>query len=132
MNNYENQREKIDALWEDNCKIAINKDTNKIGDCDKTDCNYCLFSVRYSGGRSCKINRERWLVAEYIEPQIDWSEIPVDTPVLVSNDKHIWYHRHFAEKIEERPYVWSDGYTSWTALDKFKACYPYIKLAEVE
>ena len=37
MNNYENQREKIDALWEDNCKIAINKDTNKIGDCDKTD-----------------------------------------------------------------------------------------------
>lgn len=135
MNNYEYYKEKIDALWEDNRKIAItiNKDTDKIGDCDKTDCSYCLFSVRHSGGDSCKINREKWLVSEYKEPEIDWSKIPVDTPVLVSNDDTNWVRRHFA-KVTSLGIIWvySGGGTSWTADTNPIIGYKYAKLAEVE
>lgn len=49
------------------------------------------------------------------EPQINWNEIPVDTPVLVKNlsgDK--WERRHFAAYDGLEILTWKDGKTSWT------------------
>lgn len=93
--------------------------------------NINLFSARYNNTISCAITMAKWLVSEYVEPEIDWSIIPVDTPVLVSDNNRDWYHRHLAKVIENRPYIWGDGRTSWTT-DGNDVLYKYIKLAEVE
>lgn len=67
---------------------------------------------------------------------IDWSTIPKDTKVLVSNDTKNWAKGHF------KKYVWSSrtpfvvyayGTTSWTAKsDDYTGVYEYCKLAEEE
>lgn len=63
---------------------------------------------------------------------IDWSKVPVDTPVLISNDKEIWFKRYFARYEDGKVYCWLNGKTSWTAECKFSTGHwDYAKLAEV-
>ena len=75
-----------------------------------------------------------WLLEEYEEPkepEIDWSKIKVDTPVLVRQGKNgKWLERHFAKYENGNVYTWVDGQTSWTACDVAK--WKYAKLAESE
>lgn len=125
-------KDEIDEIFDTNDgTIAINKNTNEITNCSDFECSECLFSARYNNTISCAITMAKWLVSEYVEPEIDWSIIPVDTPVLVSDNNRDWYHRHLAKVIENRPYIWGDGRTSWTT-DGNDVLYKYIKLAEVE
>lgn len=132
MINYEKYKDEIDEIFDTNDgTIAINKNTNEITNCSDFECSKCLFSARYNNTISCAITMAKWLVSEYVEPEIDWSIIPVDTPVLVSDNNRDWYHRHLAKVIENRPYIWGDGRTSWTT-DGNDVLYKYIKLAEVE
>ena len=132
MINYEKYKDEIDEIFDTNDgTIAINKNTNEITNCSDFECSKCLFSARYNNTISCAITMAKWLVSEYVEPEIDWSIIPVDTPVLVSDNNRDWYHRHLAKVIENRPYIWGDGRTSWTT-DGNDVFYKYIKLAEVE
>ena len=68
---------------------------------------------------------------EYEEPEVDWSKVEVDTPILVrqgNNGK--WLERHFAKYENGDVYAWVDGQTSWTGADKIK--WKYAKLAEVD
>lgn len=62
---------------------------------------------------------------------IDWTKIPVDTKILVSDDKVVWHKRHFAKYENEAVYAWTNGITSWTskavALDQ--TTWEYAKLA---
>ena len=51
------------------------------------------------------------------EEVIDWSKVPVDTKVLVSNDGKEWSRRHFAEYKDGKVYCFYDGYTSFTIVD---------------
>ena len=77
----------------------------------------------------------RWLVSEYKEPEIDWRNIPIDIPVLVSNDESFWYNRYFAGVDDKgKPFVFPDGRTSWSneTLGREFEHFNYIKLAEVE
>lgn len=132
MINYEKYKDEIDEIFDTNDgTIAINKNTNEITNCSDFECSKCLFSARYNNTIFCAITMAKWLVSEYVEPEIDWSIIPVDTPVLVSDNNRDWYHRHLAKVIENRPYIWGDGRTSWTT-DGNDVLYKYIKLAEVE
>ena len=63
----------------------------KLENCRKTQCNECNFN----GGtiRDCDIKTRKWANSEYvepiepIEPPVDWSKVPVDTPVLVKIEK---------------------------------------------
>ena len=48
---------------------------------------------------------------------IDWSKVPVDTKVLVSNDGKEWSRRHFAKYEDGKVYCFNDGYTSFTIVD---------------
>ena len=50
------------------------------------------------------------------EEVIDWSKVPVDTKILVSNegDKG-WKRRYFAKYKDGKVYVWALGKTSFTA-----------------
>ena len=68
---------------------------------------------------------------EYEEPKIDWSKVPVDTPVLVRGcEDEEWKKMHFAECILNTVYVWDGGKTSWTTNNTYP--WEYAKLAESE
>lgn len=70
-------------------------------------------------------------IAEYLGIT-DWSKVPVDTPVLISNDKEIWFKRYFARYEDGKVYCWLNGKTSWTAECEFSTGHcEYAKLAEV-
>lgn len=134
MTNYEKHREKIDKILQDTYKMAVDKGTKEIVDCQELKCEDCLFSCRYNENRYCEINRIKWLVSEYKEPEVDWSKVPVDTPVLVSNDGKKWSRKHFSRVVNGIPYTWMYGNTSWTAHNNHnnEITYHYIKLGEVE
>ena len=48
------------------------------------------------------------------EEVMDWSKVPVDTKVLVSDDGEKWYERYFAECKHGKVYCFSNGTTSFT------------------
>mgnify|MGYP004616428907 CR=1 FL=1 len=136
MNNYENQREIIDAILNSNNNIAIDIDTNKITTCKGLACSICLFFGEYNENTSCYSNTIKWLVAEYVEPvepEIDWSKVPIDTAVLISVDNKNWFNRYFAGVNEKgQPTVFCYGATQWSNGYEEPCHFKYIKLAEVE
>ena len=75
-----------------------------------------------------------WLLEEYEEPEepkIDWSKVPVDTPVLVRGcEDEEWKKMHFAECVLNTVYVWEGGKTSWTTDNTYP--WEYAKLPEDE
>lgn len=75
-----------------------------------------------------------WLNSEYIEPkkeEVDWSKVPIDTPVFVSDDNKNWYRRHFAYYRDKRIWTFDNGVTSWTANRlPGTSCWEYGKLSE--
>lgn len=64
---------------------------------------------------------------------VDWSTIPKDTKVLVSNDGEDWLRRHFVEyNSGDDSYhfeVYTKGMSSWST-NKPTCRYKYCKLAE--
>lgn len=135
MTNYEKYKEKIDKFLQDAYRMAIDKNEKELVDCRELDCKNCLFSSRYNENRFCEANRIKWLVAEYVEPAVDWNKVPIDTPVLVSDDgKDFWFNRYFAGiNTSGKPLVYPDGRTSWSnkTFCCVVECFPYTKLAEV-
>ena len=51
------------------------------------------------------------------EHEIDWSQVKVDTPILVrdSESEAKWKHRYFAKYVNGVVYAWVIGRTSWSA-----------------
>lgn len=70
-----------------------------------------------------------WLMEDYKEPEIDWSKVAVDTPILVRNDRQGWVRRYFAEYREGVVYAFGYGTTSWSSAGN-KSSWTYAKLAE--
>lgn len=66
------------------------------------------------------------------EEVVDWSKVPVDTKVLVSNDGKEWSRRHFAEYKDGKVYCFNSGVTSFTVKESYflneKASWGYAKL----
>lgn len=60
-----------------------------------------------------------WLGEEYVEPkepEVDWTKVDVDTPILVRVSEDCeWIRRYFAKYEDGDVYVWPDGATSWTS-----------------
>lgn len=132
MNNYENQKERIDAILNSNNNIAVDRETNKATTCRGLACSRCLFFGGYNENTSCCGNTLKWLLAEYIEPEIDWSKVAVDTPVLVSNDGEEWKRRYFSRvSCYGTVFVFARGTTSWSS-GGHEAWFWHVKLAEVE
>lgn len=131
MINYEKYKDEIDEIFDTNDgTIAINKNTNEITNCSDFECSECLFSARYNNTISCAITMAKWLVSEY---KVDWSKVPVDTPVLISVDNKNWFNRYFAGVNEKgQPTVFCYGATQWSNGYKEPCHFKYIKLAEVE
>ena len=132
MTNYEKYEETIDLILQQGRMIAFNKDTKEIMDCQELNCENCLFSYRYNDYHYCNMNRIKWLVSEYKE-EVDWRNIPIDTPVLISVDNKNWFNRYFAGVNEKgQPTVFCYGATQWSNGYKEPCHFKYIKLAEVE
>ena len=63
---------------------------------------------------------------------VDWRNVAVDTPVLVSVNGVKWYKRYFAKADYYDVYVWNKGATSWSIEDvNDTEVWNHIKLAEV-
>lgn len=75
-------------------------------------------------------NEKTGLWEEYQEPSVDWSTVPIDTKVLVSDDGEKWLKRYFASYEDGRVYVWYGGGTSWS--NNLTSPYNYAKLAGEE
>lgn len=133
MTNYEKYKDEIDEIFDTNDgTIAINKNTNEITNCSDFECSKCLFSAQYNNTISCAITMAKWLVAEYVEPEIDWTKVQVDTPVLVSDDGIKWFRRYFAKVSSSGTiYVYCNGATSWSADGDSPVQYKYAELEEV-
>ena len=66
------------------------------------------------------------------EPEIDWSEVNVDTPILVKErEDGDWVERYFAEYNNGTVFAWTGGATSWNSHNMMMA-WKYAKLAESE
>lgn len=95
--------------------FAIDKRTHKAEACNKLDCVNCLF---YESDDCMKAKKD-WLDQKAFDPEkdIDWSKVPVDTPVLVWNkdtDKEL--RRYFCEISGSYIFrTFAIGKTSWSA-----------------
>lgn len=129
MDNYEKYRKQIiDIII--NCISycdAIKKLAGNI-DCMSTNCN------------DCRKNLIEWFDKEYKEPEIDWPEVPIDTPVFVSeNDKNcdgpntVSRHYYGFSEASYYPYgTYADGGTSFSKKEKNAEFWKYCRLAREE
>ena len=98
--------------------FSINKITHEACICCDTVCRDCLFY-----GIGCNRRKKKWLDQPAFDPEkdIDWSKVPVDTPVIVWNTDEE-YRRYFSGIKDGRFSVYADGRTSWSSITG-KICY---------
>ena len=94
-------------------------------------CGECLFNNNID---FCSGEALNWLFSEYKEPEVDWSKVKVDTPILVrNNEDKEWVNRYFAKFADGKVYAWVSGATSLTVDDEYDVTFwKYAKLAESE
>ena len=95
--------------------FAVDKRTGKVKTCSKWDCVNCLFYE----SNDCIKAREDWIDQPAFDPEkdIDWLEVPVDTPVIVWNVAEKC-KRYFSKKLYHAGFdfeTFANGKTSWTA-----------------
>lgn len=113
-------------------KLGVHKETGKPITCGANmNCCICKF---FGGCKICSEEREKWFNEEYVEPKVDWSKVPVDTPVLVSKNGSTWFKRYFAGFDKGIVSAWNQGATSWSSDfdDDNTTKWTYAKLAESE
>lgn len=126
MLNKEKYLEEIINSVEEDENIAFNIKKHTVEYCRDTDCNYCLFRRGF-----CSENRKKWLNSEYVEPEVDWSQVPVDMKILVRDDEYqTWLKRYFAKYDNGVVYAWAGGSTLWSAGDSTPMPWKYAKIAE--
>ena len=77
-----------------------------------TSCSRC--DLMYG---DCDELLKQWANSEYKEREIDWSKVPVDTPIYVwDNNDNRTYKRHFAgyNKVNNMIIAFDNGGTSWS------------------
>ena len=125
MKNYEKYADEIreydgDSICTDFIEPYILKSIN--AKCINTSCP------------KCHLYRTIWLMEDYKEPEepeVDWSKVEVDTPILVRDyEGQEWARKYFAKYENKTIYAWDSGRTSWTGdgVTEWK----YAKLAENE
>lgn len=128
MKNREKFAEQIIDIALSGGSIAINMETGKPCDCNETECTDCIFC---SERGKCSDSIKEWAEKEYEEPPIDWSKVPVDTPILVRDYESMgWNKRYFAKYKNGKIYAWGDGTTSWSNNDGGTYAWTFAKLAE--
>ena len=123
MKNYEKYADEIKKCDGSNfCRDFVKPRILKSRSCANTSCD------------QCKMLQIIWLMEDYEEPEVDWSKVEVDTPILVRDSENTeWLKKHFAKYKDGIVYVWNLGRTSWSATnDKDVSAWQYAKLIENE
>ena len=120
MKNYEKYAEEIREYKDiDFCKDFVKPYILGTDNCNGIDC------------QRCAMLQLMWLLEDYKEPEVDWSKVEVDTPILVrDHESQEWDARHFAKYEHGRVYAWNFGRTSWS--EEYMTDWKYAKLAESE
>ena len=61
---------------------------------------------------------------------VDWSRVPVDAKILVSDNGKVWCRRYFAKYEGGLVYAFMDGATSFTGSNESLLSWKYAKLYE--
>lgn len=118
MTNYEKYKDLVIScvVQESICDLA--NVAYEHNTCNKRTCKEC-----------CEFMAE-WLKREY--SGIDWSKVPVDTPVIIKDEKGTMF-RHFAKYYRGHVFVYANGQTSWTNDGKTEAWeQEYVKFGRDE
>lgn len=83
------EKEIIDYIFKYGGTPAITKDDGKVCHCHDIGCEQCIFhpSKYITLMDSCESEFVKWAKQEYKQREIDWSKVPVDTKVLILDDK---------------------------------------------
>ena len=113
LNKEKYAKEILDILCQDGVNPAVID--NIPVKCLGTECHSCQFYDTYCVGAFVK-----WANSEYKEREIDWSKVPVDTPIYVWDnyeDKIYKKKRYFAEydTNNDKIIAFTEGQTSWTS-----------------
>ena len=110
--------------------VAMRNSDNVIVGCRKLECLDCAFNTH---GKFCNDEIEKWANSEYVEPPVDWTKVPVDTPILVRDFVGgEWARRYFAKYENGIVYAWGNGLTSWSLYSNNVTDWKFAKLAESE
>ena len=124
MKNYEKYEDKIREYkyYNNFCGDFIVPYILKSGSCGHVTCEIC------------RMLQMIWLLEDYEEPEepeVDWSKVEVDTPILVRDgEDEEWIKQHFAECDGKVVCAWRAGKTSWT--EDCVMGWKFAKLAESE
>ena len=88
---------------------SIAKHNGHLQPCRYTTCSKCDFNTTLG----CPEEMRKWANSEYKEREIDWSKVPVDTPILITYSCYT-LKRHFAKYYNKTIYFYPDGTTSWS------------------
>lgn len=112
-------KEKIkDEIFEIACNgsaIAVEKN-NIVCPCKTLSCQECIF---FNRDEPCKVLRTKWCNEEYEEYdeydkyKVDWANVAIDTPIIVSNSG-MTFKRYFAGYKDGYVFAWDNGATSWS------------------
>lgn len=131
MTNREKFKEQLLDIACSGTRIAVKKNAMEPVPCQDIPCADCY--LRLKKGSMCEDACKEWCESEYKEPSIDWSKVPVDTPILVRDSQYAeWLRRHFAKFENDAAYAWDDGKTSWSSLSDEVVDWKYAKLADDE
>lgn len=108
--------------------MSWGKFSGEIDHCQNHKCDDCDFET---GQRSCRKEATAWLQAEAVEePEVDWSKVPVDTPIYVRDfECGEWWPRHFAKFEDGEVFTWDYGKTSWST-NGDTTCWNHAKLVK--
>lgn len=129
MTNREKYAEQILDIACNGNALALDRKTMKPICCTDTNCTECYFG---SQSDHCEEICREWCNTEYVNFDgycEDWTKVPVDTPILISNSGigH-WERGYFARYEGERVFTWANGATSWSATGDIP--WVFAKLAE--
>lgn len=135
MTNFEKYKDEILKVLFVIGNVGLSKENHKITRCDDLICEEnCGLSIDEYG--NCpRESIQNWLDSEYVEPEkeeVDWSKVPIDTKVLVSDDNENWVRGYFAGYNRQNKviYTFQYGATSWTNKNMGRTEWRYAKLAE--
>lgn len=96
-------------------KAIIKSLGGKRNDCYDICCSDCPFMGQCRPMELETPEKALELVMDYEIP-VDWTKVPVDTPIYVRDyEEENWYPRHFAKFENEKVFTWMDGSTSFSA-----------------
>lgn len=115
MLNREKFAKQIMDIALEHATVVVTKDGSSICCCGEIMCQQCMF---YRSDFRCGGAFGKWLDSEHVELEIDWSKVPVDTPVLVRNNENGPFEKRYlnrAELYSNLFITYPNGKTSWSS-----------------